>query len=36
MYMEKIQSIAVYCGAKLGNNSAYRLAAEKLGRFEMK
>ena len=32
MYMEKIQSIAVYCGAKTGNNPAYRLVAEELGR----
>ena len=32
MYMEKIQSIAVYCGARLGNNLAYRLVAEELGR----
>ena len=32
MYMEKIQSIAVYCGARPGNNSAYKLVAEELGR----
>ena len=32
MYMEKIQSIAVYCGARLGNNLAYELVAEELGR----
>ena len=30
--MEKIQSIAVYCGARPGNNLAYRLVAEELGR----
>ena len=32
MYMEKIQSIAVYCGARAGNNAAYRRVAEELGR----